>query len=209
MPATVADLAAAALACWEVEDESGWHPCDQKVLECLRVAGAGQKLHVPCTVGERKCELHLDARVEVDCMTGKRRRLRIASPTERETAAVAAAGAVPSRESATKPVLEPGQSAEAGRPPRKTLSGYFIKTKESKEPAEQVQSSSSAAIWGGGGAPGPDRVSAEAPASSSTTVADIADPKTGSQLGCNMCNGDVKIVLQGFVKGVWLQRVGE
>ena len=63
-----------------------------------------------------------------------------------------------------RPVLEPGQSAEvtcefvvipgtsrhlcgllrkAGRLPRKTLSGYFIKTKESKEskePAEQVES---------------------------------------------------------------------
>ena len=37
------------------------------------MAGAGQKLHVPCTVGGRKCELQLDARLEIDCLTGKRR----------------------------------------------------------------------------------------------------------------------------------------
>ena len=37
------------------------------------MAGAGQKLHVPCSVGGRKCELQLDARLEIDCLTGKRR----------------------------------------------------------------------------------------------------------------------------------------
>eukprot|EP00913_Durusdinium_trenchii_P013605 g12775.t1 len=108
----------------------GWHPCEQEVLQSLRVAGAGLKSLASCMVGSRLCELHLDARVEIDILTGKRRRLRITSPSEADvaTAAVAQGGAseLPDRPQPAREVA----AIETAKP-KKTLSRYF--TKEKKE----------------------------------------------------------------------------
>ncbi|CAJ1378955.1 unnamed protein product [Effrenium voratum] len=74
---TLQDLAAAAVASWEVEDDTGWRPCDDEVLQSLRVAGAGRKRRVTCNVRGRSCELDLDAKTETDTATGKRRRFAL------------------------------------------------------------------------------------------------------------------------------------
>ena len=55
------------------------------------MSGCGGRARGSCEVQGRKVELLLDERLEVDVVTGKRRRLRIASPGAAELAAAEAA----------------------------------------------------------------------------------------------------------------------
>ncbi|CAK9013438.1 unnamed protein product [Durusdinium trenchii] len=179
MLATPQEVTAAALAHWEVEDDSGWHPCEQEVLQSLRVAGAGLKSLASCMVGSRLCELHLDARVEIDILTGKRRRLRITSPSEADvaTAAVAQGGAseLPDRPQPAREVA----AIETAKP-KKTLSRYFTKEKKEGSPSKLPK--------------GPER--SEAPVQSSFasdfagSLADLGGPSSPSTSGAGVGDGD-------------------
>ena len=68
----------------------GW-PVRPEALRCLRVSGCGGRAKGHCQVQGRQLELLLDERLELDVATGKRRRLRIGSPSAAELAAAEAA----------------------------------------------------------------------------------------------------------------------
>ncbi|CAJ1378951.1 unnamed protein product [Effrenium voratum] len=172
---TLQDLAAAAVASWEVEDDTGWRPCDDEVLQSLRVAGAGRKRRVTCNVRGRSCELDLDAKTETDTATGKRRRLRIAGASEAETrVALAACGSTSGTASAavadegTRPpdLTTDAAGAEQARV-KKTLSGYFTKTREGREPPSEVR-------------PAAPATAPRAPIATATTAASAAAPVAAS-----------------------------